>query len=261
MLDEWLAWNYTLDDLDHMARNAVGANRTMAAPWQDRYDAAYFAIIEALLTAELWPQRYTLIAAGVKAISEIVRLEQKAQGIDRQNMERYHAGETHNGFAMYWTQHLSCPSPEDPIIDRLAADQILATLTPSQRRIVAARAAAGDNGMAAEMLGKPRHSVVTQLNQARRRFLALWHEGETPHLWAADRPAPTQGSGTTTQRAMAYVRRSNKGEGTSRASRPRATHCKRGHQFTDLTTYWRADGSRTCRTCFNRKRRKGEASC
>lgn len=43
-----------------------------------------------------------------------------------------------------------------------------------------------------------------------------------------------------------------------RNQRPRAprTHCRRGHLFTPETTFQRPNGSRTCRTCLNTRRRE-----
>ena len=35
------------------------------------------------------------------------------------------------------------------------------------------------------------------------------------------------------------------------AARARATHCKRGHEFTPSNTYLRTDGRRRCRTCMD----------
>lgn len=41
------------------------------------------------------------------------------------------------------------------------------------------------------------------------------------------------------------------GEGAKRESKPRTprTHCMAGHEYVDLTTYWKPNGERACRTC------------
>jgi hypothetical protein len=38
------------------------------------------------------------------------------------------------------------------------------------------------------------------------------------------------------------------------------THCKRGHEFTPENTYWRSNGTRTCRTCQREHDRRYRAS-
>lgn len=247
-MDEELRYGYTLDDLDHMTRTALMANRSMAADWIDRYDAAYFAITEHLYSAETWPQRHDLVGTGIKAISKMVRLELQHHGIDRQNMDNLAEGRKHRGYHMFWEGHLTFPSHEDYVVDRVALDQVWEVLSVGDRQIIAARAAYEDNGRAAEALARKRHSFVTQLNQGRRRFRTLWFGGETVRAWANDQAAPTEGSGTTSQRAMAYVRR-RKREGSPEAGSRRSDRCKRGHIWDDYNTYWRRDGTRICRTC------------
>lgn len=200
-----LRHGYTLDDVDHMTRTALMTNRTMATPWQDRYDAAHFAILEHLYTAEIWPARPDLVRTGIKAISELVRLELRHHGVDRQNMDALAEGRKHRGFFMFWEGHLTTPSHEDYVVERIALTQVWSALPPADRRIFGARAAYRDNGAAAEALGKPRPSFTVQLNQGRRRFRALWFEGETARSWGADQP-PRAGVDAS-RRAMAMVRR------------------------------------------------------
>lgn len=242
-----LRYGFTLDDLDHMTRAALMRNRTMAAPFEDRYDAAHFAIVEALYSADQWPRRDELITVGANAISRMIRLEQRHHGIDRQNMERYAQGLTHRGWMMFWDAHLHAPDHADYVVERIALGQVLAALPPGARSIIAARAATGDNGLAADRVAKSRKSFTTMLGGARRRFRAMWFEGEAVDAWVVDQGAPTGASGTTTQRAMAVVRR-RKRDGRPRVSRAR-DRCARGHIWDATNTVSRADGSRYCRVC------------
>lgn len=250
---EELRFGYTLDDVDHIARGALLASRTMAAAWEDRYEAARFAVIERIYGDEHWVRRDELLRAATRAVHDLARKELQHHGIDRQNMDNLAAGTRHGRFFMFWEGHLTFPSHEDYVIERVALQQAWDALTPTDRRILTSQALYGDNGVAADALGKPRASYTVQLNQARRRFRALWLQGETVRAWATDQRGA--GKTTTTQRAMAWVRR-RKREGTADKAKPaRATRCGRGHLKDDANTRVSTTGARVCRACENAAKR------
>jgi hypothetical protein len=79
---------------------------------------------------------------------------------------------------------------------------------------VEALAAAGDYGQAAQLLGLKQKSWESQLMLARRRFRALWHEGEEPSShWGCDRRAGSvRGSVRKGESAVYNLRRRNRNQ-------------------------------------------------
>jgi transposase len=74
------------------------------------------------------------------------------------------------------------------VTERLALAQIWPRLHPGHRQVLAALAATGDYGLAAASLGISRSWFISRLSQARKAFLKLWHEHETPSRpWGDDR--------------------------------------------------------------------------
>jgi hypothetical protein len=67
------------------------------------------------------------------------------------------------------------PGPEERVVDRVAVAQIWPRLRPLHQQVPAALAAHEDYGRAAAALGKSRKTFTTQVGQARRAFLDLWH--------------------------------------------------------------------------------------
>lgn len=251
---EELRFGYTLDDVDHIARGALLASRTMAAAWEDRYEAARFAVIERIYGDEHWVRRDELLRAATRAVHDLARKELQHHGVDRQNMDNLAAGRKHAGFFMFWEGHLTFPSHEDYVIERVALQQAWDALTATDRRILTTQALYGDNGIAAEALGKPRTSYTVQLNQARRRFRALWWQGETSQAWATDQRG-TGNTTTTTGRAMAWVRRRKRDGAAAKPKTAPASHCRRGHLKDEANTRISASGARVCRACENAAKR------
>jgi hypothetical protein len=127
-------------------------------------------------------------------------------------------------FVRYWTS-ASAPahSHEDHIVDRLALAQIWTALKPAHRQVLTALAEHEDRRRAERSLNMDPPAFTRALGRARRAFLALWHEGETPsQLWGYDRP------GARHQNVMYLVRlrkrralqRKAQGEVLSRRHRP-----------------------------------------
>ncbi|WP_344896512.1 hypothetical protein [Actinomadura meridiana] len=91
-------------------------------------------------------------------------------------------------FERYWFGFHSTPGPEEYVIERVAALQIVERLSDLDRSVLAAMANFADNGIAANSLGKRRQLFTSQLGDARRNFKVLWHEGEKPSRpWMLDR--------------------------------------------------------------------------
>jgi hypothetical protein len=133
-------------------------------------------------------------------------------------------------FARYWwggSGHRGT-DPAPGIVDRLALAAIWPKLTASQREALAALAATDDYRDAAVVLGLARPAFNARVATARHRFLALWHEGETPSRQY--RPDKRHG----------MFLRCGDAPGT----------CRRGHPWDEANTRWRpSDGQRQCRAC------------
>lgn len=178
-----LAHGYTMADIDGLARRACAAAWAQASDYRDRYNTAWSAIVVALYEADdpLPPSR--LVHAGVRAVDVARHDDDRHRGRRRSN------GGQPIAFQTYWewaARH--APSPESRVVDGLALQQIWSRLTPAERRCLSALAATGDYQAAADLLGVRYHSLCSGVRRARARFLALWHEGETPsQLWGRDR--------------------------------------------------------------------------
>lgn len=200
---------YTLHDLDQMTRAAVIADRSMASDIQDRKDAAWSAIAEHLCEAEEAPTRQELIRVGWQAIYKEIRGGYQEYGYAARAWDAGHASAPR--FVQYWYSPVQA-GHDERIIERLAAAQIAASLTQARREAVTALAVTGDWSQAAALLGISYDSFNQRIRAARRAFLALWCEGETPH-WSQY---------NKTRRVPSTVEAS--------------THCGNGHERTPENT-------------------------
>ncbi|MGW8530247.1 MULTISPECIES: hypothetical protein [Nocardiopsidaceae] len=162
-----------------------------------RAETAWEAIAEHLHLAPERPQETELIAVGWKAMKAQHYQDLKVRGLggkDKALLSR--------AFVRYWTS-ASAPahSHEDQIVDRLALAQIWTALKPAHREVLTALAEHDDRRRAERSLNMDPVTFTRVLGRARRAFLALWHEGETPSpLWGYDR------SGARHQNVMYLVR-------------------------------------------------------
>jgi hypothetical protein len=131
----------------------------------------------------------------------------------------------------FWSSGVT-PSPEDRVVDRLAVDQVLASLKHTYRDAITALALADDYAKGAELLGLNYTAFTARLSIARRQILTLWHEGETPHR----------------------VRRTDRRVESHTGEL--ATHCGNGHEWTPENTRWaqtmqrgKPKRRRFCRRC------------
>jgi DNA-directed RNA polymerase specialized sigma24 family protein len=205
---------YTLHDLHHLARHAVHTDRWhRAGDIEDRFDAAWHAIVEQLLTAKEPPTRNDLLWAGRQGCDDEVRQQQRAHGYNH----HLPGTGTRPRFESYWfTASAHTHSPENGVVERHALRQIWPRLTPRQRQALTALAACGDYQLAAAHLGVTEGTFQVLISRARRRFLQLWHEGERPsRMWGTDRRVGSRTAGVpaaTKRRAAtrAVVRRTGR---------------------------------------------------
>jgi hypothetical protein len=174
--------------------------------FNDRLEAAWHAIIEHIYSSAEPPTVREIIRTGWRAIGEHVEKEHRFHG--RNTHDRY-AGTT-GKFERYWRAVAgTAPGPEERIIELLALAQIWPRLRPVYREVLAALAAHDDYGLAAEALGKRGATFRAQVSLARKEFLELWHEGESPSRpWGTDRRiARRTGRHSASYRAITSRRR------------------------------------------------------
>lgn len=173
---------YTMADLAVIARRGLGMARTASGYVTDRYQAAWDGAVMALYEADRPPTDTELILAAARAV-ELARTEV------RRDLGLSSLGAAAPRFDAYWRDLTApTPSPEGRVVQRLALTQIWPRLRDTDRQALAALATAGDYQSAAAMLGITYQAFGNRIRNARTRYLALWHEGETPsRLWRADK--------------------------------------------------------------------------
>jgi hypothetical protein len=189
-----LQHGYTLFEVNALSMWAVTRDSYHRfTRFDDRLEVAWHAIIEHIYSSPEPPEKREVIKAGWRAISDQESKEKRFHGVDGRNPEapasKPHDEERRKGFERYWwSASEPAPGPEDRVTDDVALAQILPRMRPPDRELLTAMAEHDDYGLAAEALGKSRHSFATEIGRARRAFRKLWHEGETPSgPWGADR--------------------------------------------------------------------------
>lgn len=236
-----LRYGYTLDGLHRITASALRADRSLAMDYRDRRDIAWSAIVEHLYSSDSFvPTWDQLVRVGWQAIYQAVKDEYRHHGYQDRTAWTGHGSAPR--FAMYWLGLARVtPSPELRIVERIATGQILPKLKPHEAAAVHALAATGDYQAAAAALGIGYTALTVRLSNARRRFVGLWLEGETPHQ-----------------------RRQTDRRVYSRTTELPAT-CGAGHPRTPENTRWdtgRGPGHakvRRCRACEREKARARRA--
>lgn len=187
-----LRYGYNLADIDRLARMAL--SRTVGNPLdhRTRYEVAWSAIAEALYAASEPPTPSDLIYAAQRELGRHTRQEMRHHGHHHRD-----PGQTMRGYAAYWNPPAGDPL-EDVVVNRTALWQIWPRLTDCERQVLLALATTGDYAAAADALAANPGTFRVNLRRARRRFLALWHEGETPPgAWGTDRRVGTRARANT----------------------------------------------------------------
>ncbi|MFI0822234.1 hypothetical protein ACH4TX_41635 [Streptomyces sp. NPDC021098] len=219
-----VAAGYTMHDIDRLAKTAAGLAPAYGLDGLTRYQIAWSAIAEHLVTIDQPPTRRELVGVGWQAINEELTACMHARG--------YRDDHAHNGpassprYATYWHQ-TGEESALDRLVDHLAAVQIGDRFTLLEGRVVEALARYEDHARAAAALGMSYGSFSCRLAEARRRFRTHWY--------APDTPPP--------------VLRHDKRRGNT----PPRTHCDDGHEMAGDNVYLRRRKGRAperiCRAC------------
>jgi hypothetical protein len=197
-----LRHGYTVGDIEKLAFAAVRRDVWhQSLPFSDRVDIAWSAIAEHLYSSDEPPGERMLIRAAWLELRREVEDNWHTHGVSR-SAGVYDGDGVMPAFARYWDQAARAQGPENPVVEHVALHQIWAALPPHHQAVLAALAAHGDYTGAAEFLGTQRGTLITQVSRARRSFLELWHEGETPSRpWNLGRT----GKGSTRKRSVMYT--------------------------------------------------------
>lgn len=176
-----LAHGYTMAQVENFTRIVVKSCRIgYILDEVDRWDHAWFGIVEKLYGDSSAPTRNDLINAGYTAIERATATEFRHHG------RSGGVGTEGHGFRKYWLPVTGGNEDfTDRIAERLALPQVLAELTDREYQIIAAHAAHGSPAAAAAALGMSGSAYRTKLSQARKRLQALWFEHETPRAYGS----------------------------------------------------------------------------
>lgn len=178
-----LRHGFTLKDLHGIARLSVHVAGYAAGDWWDRYELAWPAIVECLYASTSPPRRADLVRAGQLAIYDEVTSYRQRLGFFKHKTIGTAAGAFSSpAFHTYWLDWIKDRTADHApgVVERACLPQILSTLTERQRTALFTLAAHDDYQAAAEAMGVSLGTFNSYISLARKRFFALWHEGETP---------------------------------------------------------------------------------
>jgi hypothetical protein len=183
-----VAHGYTLKQLDTFVCIGIHLRRAYARCDRDeRYATGWHAAAELLCTSKEPPTRMQLVQAARDAADQETLRTMGARGIGRNR----HDGSRSDGktvrFWAYWQSFHLAESPEADTIEQIALAQIWPRLPKYQQEALQALADHGSYQAAADALGLKYATFWKYLAEARKGFLALWWEGETPRRGWHDR--------------------------------------------------------------------------
>lgn len=209
---------WTVDDINKAAGFAATRCRDPLLPYVERYEIAWGEI--ACEVAQD-PDRDWIdyVAAGQAAILHESRQWRRSHG----------EADNELGHAVYW-QPITDTAVEK-LLDSLALRDVACRMSAESVSTLLVQAGATNQLEAAERAGVSARTWGIRLRLARAEWFELHFD------WEAPPPVPRAGFG-------------NRGS--------RATHCKRGHEYTPENTRVRRSGSgrekRDCRTCQRERR-------
>lgn len=170
-----LVHGFTMADVERASRTAASRAQTSShLSWNERYDIAWMAIVEAIYDSD-GPPEEGLTKVGLRAVGAegTALLRQHGLGANRGE------DEFTPRFTAYWIRR---PDTDftDKIVERLSLPQVLSTLTPLQYEALAALAVYGSQKAAAEALGVEITVFYNRTRKARSRAIAAWFGDETP---------------------------------------------------------------------------------
>jgi DNA-directed RNA polymerase specialized sigma24 family protein len=201
--DEPLVHGYTVTQVSRLAIDAVRRLRWVRAfDFDESLLAAHHAMIAHLYTTPDPPDTDSLVHIGMRGASRRRIAEMTQHGLPTS------AKGDGSHFRTYWdavTAHTR--SVDEQVTEHAALHQIWHALGQDDREVLLARAASASPAEAARRLGVTANQYHHRMRQARLRFCALWHEGQTPsRTWRRDLSASDNPTRTITTRAFAATR-------------------------------------------------------
>lgn len=172
-----LVHGFTMADLDKAAKKAAATNSSFSLlQWEDRYDAAWMAIVESLYAAIERPTFRELVLVGLKAVSSENHAHRSTHGLGGAHRRD---GDVSPSFKTYWTRRGDSDFT-DAIAERLALRTVLGLLDGRQYEVIVALAVHGTQEKAAQALGIHPLTVNRRVKAARRIMIDAWFAPETP---------------------------------------------------------------------------------
>jgi hypothetical protein len=173
---------FTVADAERIAGRAASEHPSDLLNREERRDAGFHAIVEALLSSPA--QAPNLLRVASDAISRAVTDEKHHRGLSNRDA----AGAPR--FARFWYQP-GLPF-EDELIDALAVRQVLAGIRPSWRRDLEALAEHDSYADAARALETTPVTFRSRISKARAAAGDLWFAPDAaPGMWGSDRRGGT----------------------------------------------------------------------
>lgn len=175
-----LVHGFSMARIDRLTRRALRMyGRGHILGWEDRYEAAWFAIVEHLYISTDPPEESRLLQIGCFAVQQEIADLSHHHGFSRS------IGAEGANFTKYWTSkaRLSEDDFTAGLIERMALPQVLAALTDAQYEAISALAAFGTHKAAAAALGIHVETFGIRIRDARAQVAALWIAPETPHTF------------------------------------------------------------------------------
>jgi DNA-directed RNA polymerase specialized sigma24 family protein len=185
--NEPLRFGLTFADLVGAARRAVKYDfGTRGFDYEDRYETAWFGVVECLYAASEPVEAYDLYIAGLDALRKMRSDDRRTRGF--KNQDSYNGPGSAPGFVTYWlppsTQTQTEAGFAARLVDEMAVRQVFALLTRPQREALLALALHSDYNTAARSLGLSLEAFAGRLKNARVTFFAAWYAPDpVPDGW------------------------------------------------------------------------------
>ncbi len=172
-----LRHGFTVADVERVTVSVVcQGHGTQGLDRDDRFEAAWGAVVELLYASESAPSRDELYNAARRGLGRLREQDLQARGFASRS---YLSGAaTAPQFLRFW-QNIPAEPVAEQVTESVAVGQVLAMLTDRQREVLWALADHGDYQSAQAATGLSRSEFFKRLSEARCAFLAHWHQGET----------------------------------------------------------------------------------
>lgn len=176
--DQVLRFGFTVADVERVTVSVVCQNSwAQGLDRDDRFEAAWGAVVELLYSSESAPSRDELYNAARRGLNLLREQDLHARGFASRS---YSCGAaTAPRFLRFW-QNIPGEPVADQVSEQVAVGQVLAMLTDQQRAVLWALANQGDYQSAQAATGLSKAEFFKRLSEARIAFLACWHQDETP---------------------------------------------------------------------------------